>query len=361
MTTSFQTDGGALWATQNAGSELDYTLDWSETVGFGDAIANSEWTAEAGLSLAAKSFTDTTATAWISGGIAGRSYGVTNTIITSAGRRDSKTFRIEVKDSLTLGVGRRSVFPSIPEAILGLRRDRLMGPTTTWMAGVELSDEYLLEKLVSAEAEVERALRVFITPVEVLPTTTHQDVRDALDADGQRWVEEPGYDHDGSMVWGRSWAATDLRQRPVIRIREIRFAYPDPESTLFEVPTNWIRLDKKYGRFQLVPVQSVGAMQLSSVVLSALSAGMTIPLAIQVRYVAGLENAARDFPDVLSLIKRKAVLSILDEQFLAASGSTSVDGLSQSMSWDAGPHHKTIDDKLERLRQSIHGIRLAVL
>lgn len=361
MATSFQTDGVGLWAEQDFGSQLDYTLDWTAGLDIGDVIADSQWTAEAGLIVSNKTFGDVQTTAWLSGGIAGRSYSVSNTVTTSTGRRDVRTFRLFVRDTAALGASQWSVFPSIPEAIIGMRRDRLLGPSQAWMAGIELSDEYLLEKLLSAQSAVERALRVFLTPVEVLPSGATDAERQALTDAGTRWIEEPGYDHEGSSMWGANWGLIELRQRPIIQIHEVRFAYPSPNSTLFVVPSEWLRLDKKYGKLQMVPVQSAGAFTMSSLVLSSLNAGLTIPLAIQIRYKAGLQNVARDYPDILNIIKRFAVLDVLDDQFISGSGSTSVDGLSQSADFDPRPHRQALTDRIESVRSSLTGIRATVL
>lgn len=358
MATSFHNDASGIWAEQAAGAELDYTLDWTDSLDGGDTIADSQWTADPGLLVDRRSFDDATVTAWVSGGIGGRSYLVTNTITTGTGRRDSRTFRIFVRNPAGVGAGIASVFGDLPAAIAMMRRDRLMGPQQAYMAGVQLSDEFLLGKLLAAERSAEKALRVFLTPCELLPSGATDEERDALDAAGIRWQEEAGYDHEG---YSGNWGALDLRHRPVIAIHEVRFCYPDPKSTLFTAPPEWIRLDKKYGRLQLVPTQSVGGFAVSNLVIASLNAGQTVPLAIQIRYRAGLRNAARDYPDVLNLILKLAVLDTLDDQFMPTGGSSSVDGLSQSMQWDGSKHHKELDTKFEKMRSSLHGIRMAFL
>jgi hypothetical protein len=342
MATSFHNDASGIWAEQAAGAELDYTLDWTDSLDDGDTIADSQWTADAGLLVDHRSFDDSSVTAWFSGGIGGRSYLVTNTITTGTGRRDSRSFRVFVRNPAGVGAGIASVFGDLPAAIAMMRRDRLMGPQQTYMA----------------ERTAEKALRVFLTPCELLPSGATDAERDAFDAAGIRWQEEAGYDHEG---YSGNWGALDLRHRPVIDIHEVRFCYPDPKSTLFVAPPEWIRLDKKYGRLQLVPTQSVGGFAVSNLVIASLNAGQTVPLAIQVRYRAGLRNAARDYPDVLNLILKQAVLDTLDDQFMPTGGSSSVDGLSQSMQWDGSKHHKELDAKFEKLRSSLHGIRMAFL
>jgi hypothetical protein len=361
MATSFQTDGAGLWAEQDAGAALDYSLDWGDSLDGGDIIVDSAWEADAGLVIDRRSFTDATTTAWASGGLAGRSYAVRNRITTGTGRVDLRSFRIFVRSN---GVGLdavHSVFPDLPTAIAELRRDRLMGPASAWMAGVELSDEYLLEKLQIAEREVERQLRMFLTPVTIIPETADDAERQALDEAGVRWEEEPGYDHEARLMGGDNWGAVELRHTPVIDVQEVRFAYPDPRSTLFQVPAEWLRLDKKYGRLQLVPTMSTGTIGLSGIILSALNGGRMVPLAIQVRYRAGLRDVRRKHPDLLNVIKRLTVLDVLDDQFMTGQGSISADGLSQSVAWDSGAHREIAAAKIDALRRSLQGIMLAVL
>lgn len=78
-------------------SKLDYTVDWSNWLPTGDEISDSSWSVPSGLTEVTDTNTTTTATIWISGGTANKSYTVTNTITTTAGRIVSKSFVIRVK------------------------------------------------------------------------------------------------------------------------------------------------------------------------------------------------------------------------------------------------------------------------
>lgn len=359
--TAFQTDAHGAWLDQQAGADLDYTLDWSDFLEAGDVIVSSSWTATPGLIVDRRTFTDATTGAWCHGGIAGRSYLVSNTITTNAGRRDVRSFRVCIRSAEAVGEGLPSVFPSLGEAVASLRRDQLLGPSQTWMAGVEISDEFLVDKLRGAERAIERRLRIFLTPTEVLPFGALQSERDALDDAGARWVEEPGYDHSPAMLGGDTWGRLELRHTPVIAVHSVRFAYPDPTATVFEVPPSWLRIDRKYGVVEFVPTQAAGLLGFSSVVLTAMHAGRRVPLAMQVRYRVGLDDVPRKHPDLLNIIKRQAVLDVLDDQLLPSSGSSSVDGLSQSLSWDSSGHQEALDAKIEAVKTSLQGIRLMVV
>jgi hypothetical protein len=123
-----------------------------------------------------------------------------------------------------------------------------------------------------------------------------------------------------------------------------------------------VRLDKKYGHVRFVPTGSMMALgPMSTYIMTAISSGRVIPNMIHMRYVAGLENPVRDFPDLVKVVKRIAILNILKNAFLPQSSSISADGLSQSISVDTDKWQSGIDADLGLLRDSIHGIRMGVL
>lgn len=353
-------DTGGLWTEQDAGAALDYTLDWSGDFPPGDPILTATWTADPGLVLGSNSFTAATSTAFFSGGVAGRWYVVACTATTAAGRSDRKEIRVHVLPAANLA-GPVSVFGDLGGAVTTLRRDRLLTVAQSYAPDALFSDEYLAEKLLAAERDVERRLRTFLTPRQMYPQGTTADELAALVAAGLPTVEEPGYDYDPGLFSGDTWGLIETRQRPIIAVQFIRFSYPSLSSRIWTVPPDWIRLDKKYGKINLVPAQTLGALPLSSYLMQALGGGRNVPFMLQVGYTAGLSNAAADYPDLLDLIKRWAVLSILDDQFLPASASTSADGLSQSLSWDAEKQRDALGQRLDALRQSMQGIRLAIM
>lgn len=77
---------------------LDYVFDWLAWLA-GDTIASSSWSVPTGLTLVRTEVTPSQAIAWISGGVVGTTYAVTNTITTAGGRTDTRT--------ITLAVGSR--------------------------------------------------------------------------------------------------------------------------------------------------------------------------------------------------------------------------------------------------------------
>ena len=361
MPATFRTEGGVLWAEKSAAAVMDFTLDW-ESLDAGDTIATSVWQVPAGVTLGTEAKSDTTTTAFLSGGTAGTWYVIVNTITTTGGRTDRQTFRLYINPApADIGAGLTSVFPDLSSAVASLRRDRLAAMLESYAPGALISDEYLLEKLVSAEHQVERELRVFLTPREIITPSTTQAEKDALIAAGNVLEEEPGYDYDPDLFRGNTWGLIELRQRPAISVSKIGFYYPAPISLVYEVPVDWVRLEKKTGRISLVPTQTVLSVPLNAYILSALGGGRTVPLMLHVRYRAGLENAATAWPDLLSIIKRQAVLDIIGDRFVPGSGSVSADGLSQSISFEASKYQDEIEKKIGKLRSAIHGIRVMVV
>jgi len=76
---------------------LPYTIDWSRWLG-GATIESSEWEADDGITVVSTSNTDTQTEVWLSGGIDGSSYQVTNHIVVSDGREDDRTLLIRVEE-----------------------------------------------------------------------------------------------------------------------------------------------------------------------------------------------------------------------------------------------------------------------
>jgi len=80
---------------------LDYTIDWSSWMAPGDSIAQSDWAADsADITLGLNISDDTTATVWVSGGTARRSYRLTNHIVTSSipPREDDRSIILRIRD-----------------------------------------------------------------------------------------------------------------------------------------------------------------------------------------------------------------------------------------------------------------------
>ncbi len=247
-----------------------------------------------------------------------------------------------------------------------IRADRLYAVTQTLLPGVTFSDDYIWGKILAAEADVSRVLRVKLRPTAFFPVDPTSDEITALD--GMPWEIDPAYDYDPEMFHGDKWGFLSSRNSPLISVTSLRYAYPSQNTFAFDVPAEWLKLDKKYGQVRIVPNSVTSPALLGAFMMQLLGAGRLIPHVMHLTYVAGLENAARDYPDLLDVVKKMTVLKLIEDGFIPQSGSISADGLSQSMSTDVGKYHDTIDLMLTGrsgsnggLRAAIHGITAGVL
>lgn len=244
-----------------------------------------------------------------------------------------------------------------------LRSDQLMLMAQSVFSGVDVTDDYLWSKVCAAEAQMAHTLRVPLVPTQFFPVQPSVDDLAAL-PEGMPWKIDPPYDHSPAFFDGERWGYMIVNNRPLISVSRMRFAYPSPVSGIFDVPSEWLRIDQKYGQIRIVPTSMTVSFPLAAFMLTAVSSGRTVPQMIQLTYVAGLANAQQDYPELLDAIKKMAVLLIIQDAFLPQSGSISADGLSQSMSADMEKYRDTIDAIINGpkgsnggLMTAIHGVR----
>lgn len=248
-----------------------------------------------------------------------------------------------------------------PDAAAEVLSDRLAVAAAAYAPGVTFTPDAILAKLKAAEADLARRLRIFLEPTMIFPADTDPAVIEAQRGD-LPFALEPAYDMTPEVFSAGRWGFLPLRSRPVSAIHEVTLAYPGPANTVWTLPLEWIRLDGHYGHVQFVPT---GAMALSGPVSGYLMAAMmsasVIPQMIRIRYTAGLVDADLHYPDLIDLVKKMAVLRLIQDFFLPSSGSISADGLSQSVSVDMGSYKDQIDAGIKTLSEAIHGVRVAFL
>lgn len=83
---------------QDPQAVLDWTIDWSDWLPAGDVIASHAVTVPAGMTENSSADTDTTVTAWISGGTVDTSYEINYHITTTAGRQDDRTLTLRCQN-----------------------------------------------------------------------------------------------------------------------------------------------------------------------------------------------------------------------------------------------------------------------
>jgi hypothetical protein len=79
-------------------SVLDYVIDWSDWLAEGETLTASDWTMEGDAVAGTDTFTDATATLWVSGGTT--TFRITSAITTDSfpvPRQDQRTLIIKVK------------------------------------------------------------------------------------------------------------------------------------------------------------------------------------------------------------------------------------------------------------------------
>lgn len=260
-----------------------------------------------------------------------------------------------------------TIFTDKQAALTELTRDRIMMARKSHLGNAQLHPDYLWGKLMSAEAEVSRRLRVKLQPTAFFPEQPSEAELAALPA-GMPWEIDPAYDYDPEFFSADMWGFVITRERPVVSVSSMRFAYPAPAHTLYEIPHEWIRVDQRAGHIRVVPYTQTFAAPLGIIILQAVSAGRSIPFMVQLRYIAGLTDVATNYPEVIDVIKKTAVLRIIEDSFSPQSGSISGDGLSQSVSVDLDKYEELIDRAIHGakgtnggLMAAIHGIRLGVL
>jgi len=79
---------------------LDYGFDWSDWLQSGEIISSSSWINPDSITINSNSHLDTSTVIWVSGGTAGKSYRLTNRIVTnnSPARTEDRTLLIEVQE-----------------------------------------------------------------------------------------------------------------------------------------------------------------------------------------------------------------------------------------------------------------------
>jgi hypothetical protein len=84
--------------TKDPDATLDYRVDWSAWMGDDDEIVTVEWLVPEALTVESDTNTETTATVWVSGGLAGTRLRVTCRITTTVGRIDDRTITLVIRD-----------------------------------------------------------------------------------------------------------------------------------------------------------------------------------------------------------------------------------------------------------------------
>ncbi|EON2339028.1 hypothetical protein ACLLKL_001998 [Escherichia coli] len=246
-----------------------------------------------------------------------------------------------------------------------MRENQLLVAASGAMREVQLTDDYIWQKLRAAESEVAHTLRILLTPHQVFPQEPAPEEIEALE--GMPYIVETPYDYSPNMYDRDKWGYFVTRNRPIISVQRLRFRLPSADSQFFDIPLDWLKLDEKYGHVRLLPTTNASLVTSSMLGFTALTWQSIIPNMLNLTYQAGIKNAHEDYPELVDAIKKIAVVKIITDLFLPQSGSISADGLSESMSTDVAKYQDQIDkimngqDGNGGLMALFNGIRMIVI
>lgn len=351
-------------AEQSASARREHRLDWSDLLAAGDTIATSEWEpSDPALLLSDESVDGSATVVRIAGGEPGEWYSVTNVVTSSSGLSDSKTLLIYIKPG-TSAPG-SALFPNPAVAIAKLRRDRISLAAASVLPKAQLTDDFLWDKLLAAEAEMQHMLRVPLRPTRFFPgPPTPEQLAEVGDLP---WELESAPDYEAEMFAGDRWGYLVTRHKPLVEVHGMRFVYPTEANGYFDIPLQWLSLDRKYGHIRIVPTSNAVLTSMAGLVMMNLAGGRTIPSMVHVDYTAGLTDPQRNWPELVDATMKTAVVKIIEDAFLPQSGSISGDGFSESVSVDAAKYREAVDvivngrDGNGGLMAKLHGIRAMVI
>lgn len=223
----------------------------------------------------------------------------------------------------------------------GLTRDELV---TNYMFGIELKDQkgnpfpesLIISYLNSAISYAEGLFDICLTKQEVID-------------------ECHDYERSDYMNWGY----IQLFKRPVQKVKRLQLMYGTRPS--FEVPLEWLKIDKMGGKIQMFP--SSGNSNALIINQSGVIFGLNqqwgyAPQMWSVDYEAGM--TAKDIPPELKeLIYKQAtcnIMTVWGDLILGAgiaSQSISIDGLSQSIGTTQSAMYGGASARVESYRQDI--------
>lgn len=227
--------------------------------------------------------------------------------------------------------------------------------------GSVLSDLDIKAFIDEAIAEVEHRLGVYLKPTVVAANPSEQGY-----ADDAYEVEEHPYDYDASSY--RNYGFLQLREKPVLSVEKFKLVLPNGDIIMDfmkdENTRRWIKLDKPGGQLNIVPY--AGDPTLFHMLGGSASAypfvtgrlNSNLPHMFYVDYVAGYakDKLPLDISQVIGKMAAINILGVAGDALLAgiASMSTSVDGLSESLSTTAsatsatyGAHIKQYQDEVK--------------
>lgn len=239
-----------------------------------------------------------------------------------------------------------------------MRQRWCFGLPLTDGANIPISDEAIMGYLESSIREVERRVGIFLKPTIMTCLGNERGLVEGEDFDR----EEPPYDYDAKQWF--SYGFTQLRQRPILEVHEYSLVLPNGQVVFdFMTKPEWLKTNSKSGQLRIVPyagdpsIYNIAGSTLSGYPFLTGLIQAKIPQMIYVSYVAGYApgKIPADISQIVAKIAAVDLLGVAGDAVLAgvSSLSTSIDGLSESLSTTASATSATYGAHIAQLKKEI--------
>ena len=123
-----------------------------------------------------------------------------------------------------------TLFPDKNVAVQALMKGPLAMVAYNYFPGLTFDPDYLYEKLLAAEADISHTLGVRFVPTKFFPLPP-TDAQLATIPDTMPYDIDAGYDYTPDMFMRDQWGFVVLRNKPIISVDAINFAYPAATSS----------------------------------------------------------------------------------------------------------------------------------
>lgn len=239
-----------------------------------------------------------------------------------------------------------------------VRRKWCFGLPLATDQGVPMTDEDIVGYMNGAIRRMERELGIFLKPTIIACNGEERGLIPGEDFDR----EEPPYDYDHKQWF--SYGFLQLRERPVLELHEYKLVLPNNQIIFdFMTKPEWLKVNKLGGQVRIVPyagdptIYNLAGSTLSGYPFLTGVVQTNVPHMIYVSYAAGYELGKIPH-DIVIATTKMAVIDILgvagDAVMVGISStSTSIDGLSESVSLTASATSATYGAHIKQLKDEV--------
>lgn len=237
---------------------------------------------------------------------------------------------------------------------------------TRWCFGLPLYDNYgdamadldIQCYIDSAITYVERQLGIYLKPMLIATNAVERGLVKGTDYE----ISEPAYDYDAKAY--AQWGFLQLRERPAISLKSVKLVLPNGQIIVdFMTRPEWIKFYPKEGQFQIVPYAGDptlfyllgGSMSGFSFVTGQMNRSMPQMWYIDYTVGYGLGEIPNDIRNIVAKKVAIDVLGIAGDALKAgiASTSTSIDGLSESVSTTVSGNSSLYNAHIKQYAQEV--------